>query len=60
MSENIITWDFMGWRETQAPDVGVQLEWNKTLITKFTEISKKLIKTLWVLVVLILSQCIHH
>lgn len=42
MSENIITWDFMGWRETQAPDVGVQLEWNKTLITKFTEISKKI------------------
>ena len=32
MEENIVTWDFMGWQETTAPDVGVQLNWNKTLL----------------------------
>ena len=44
MSENIITWDFMGWRETQAPDGGVQLEWNKTLFAKFNQISSEISK----------------
>ena len=44
MSENIITWDFMGWRETQEPAVGVQLEWNKTLFAKFNQISSEISK----------------
>ena len=42
MAENIITWDFMGWQKTTAPDVGVQLNWNKTLLEKFTEISAQI------------------
>ena len=42
MSENIVTWDFMGWQETTAPDVGVQLNWNKTLLEKFTQISSQI------------------
>lgn len=42
MSENIVTWDFMGWQETTAPDVGVQLNWNKTLLEKFTRISSQI------------------
>ena len=42
MSENIVTWDFMGWQETTAPDVGVQLNWNKTLLEKFTYISSQI------------------
>lgn len=37
--ENIVTWDFMGWKETQEPEVGLQLKWNKTLIEKFNLIS---------------------
>lgn len=42
MSENIVTWDFMGWKETQSPEVGVQLNWNKTLLEKFTQISSQI------------------
>lgn len=42
MGENIVTWDFMGWQETTAPDVGVQLNWNKTLLEKFTQISSQI------------------
>ena len=42
MSENIVTWDFMGWRETQEPEVGLQLKWNKTLLEKFTQISTQI------------------
>ena len=42
MAENIITWDFMGWQKTTAPDVGVQLNWNKTLLEKFTQISSQI------------------
>ena len=42
MGENIVTWDFMGWQETTAPDVGVQLNWNKTLLEKFTQISAQI------------------
>ena len=42
MENNIITWDFMGWQETTAPDVGVQLNWNKTLLEKFTRISSQI------------------
>jgi hypothetical protein len=37
--ENIIKWDFMGWKETSEPEVGLQLKWNKTLLEKFTQIS---------------------
>jgi hypothetical protein len=37
--ENIVTWDFMGWKETQEPEVGLQLKWNKTLMEKFNLIS---------------------
>ena len=42
MENNIITWDFMGWQSTTAPDVGVQLNWNKTLLEKFTQISSQI------------------
>ena len=42
MGENIVIWDFMGWQETTAPDVGVQLNWNKTLLEKFTQISSQI------------------
>lgn len=34
----------MGWRETQEPAVGVQLEWNKTLFAKFNQISSEISK----------------
>jgi hypothetical protein len=37
--ENIVKWDFMGWKETSEPEVGLQLKWNKTLLEKFTQIS---------------------
>jgi hypothetical protein len=43
--ENIITWDFMGWKEHNEPEVGLQLKWNKTLIEKFVEISTKIHKS---------------
>lgn len=42
MEENIVTWDFMGWKETTAPDVGVQLNWNKTLLEKITQVSSQI------------------
>lgn len=42
MSENIVTWDFMGWRENSEPEVGLQLKWNKTLLEKFTQISSQI------------------
>jgi len=42
MENNIITWDFMGWQATTAPDVGVQLNWNKTLLEVFTKISSQI------------------
>ncbi len=42
MENNIVTWNFMGWQETTAPDVGVQLNWNKTLLEKFTQISSQI------------------
>ena len=42
MSENVVTWDFMGWQETTSPDVGVQLNWNKTLLEKVTQISSQI------------------
>ena len=42
MENNIVTWDFMGWQATTAPDVGVQLNWNKTLMEKLTEISSQI------------------
>lgn len=42
MENNIITWDFMGWQATTAPDVGVQLNWNKTLLEKITQISAQI------------------
>jgi hypothetical protein len=42
MENNIITWDFMGWQATTAPDVGVQLNWNKTLLETFTKISSQI------------------
>ena len=34
MKENIVNWDFMGWKKTIEPDVGVQLNWNKPLNIK--------------------------
>jgi hypothetical protein len=37
--ENIVKWDFMGWKETSEPEVGLQLKWNKTLLEKFAQIS---------------------
>jgi hypothetical protein len=40
--ENIIKWDFMGWKETSEPEVGLQLKWNKTLLEKFTQISAQI------------------
>jgi len=43
--ENIITWDFMGWKEHNEPEVGLQLKWNKTLIEKFIEVSSKIHKS---------------
>lgn len=42
MENNIVTWNFMGWQETTAPDAGVQLNWNKTLLEKFTQISSQI------------------
>jgi hypothetical protein len=42
MENNIVTWDFMGWQATTAPDVGVQLNWNKTLLEKITQISAQI------------------
>jgi hypothetical protein len=42
MENNIVTWDFMGWKETFTPDVGVQLNWNKSLLEKFTSISSQI------------------
>ena len=32
----------MGWKETTAPDVGVQLNWNKTLLEKITQVSSQI------------------
>lgn len=40
--ENIVTWDFMGWKENSEPEVGLQLKWNKTLLEKFTQISAQI------------------
>jgi hypothetical protein len=40
--ENIITWDFMGWKVFNEPEVGLQLKWNKTLLEKFTQISAQI------------------
>jgi hypothetical protein len=40
--ENIVTWDFMGWKENNEPEVGLQLKWNKTLLEKFTQISSQI------------------
>lgn len=40
--ENIVTWDFMGWKENNEPEVGLQLKWNKTLLEKFTEVSSQI------------------
>ena len=40
--ENIITWDFMGWKENNEPEVGLQLKWNKTLIEKLIQVSAKI------------------
>ena len=42
--ENIIVWDFMGWKKNNEPEVGLQLKWNKTLIEKFTQVSLKIAK----------------
>lgn len=42
MLENIVTWDFMGWKENNEPEVGLQLKWNKTLLEKFTQISSQI------------------
>jgi hypothetical protein len=42
MSENIVTWDFMGWKQFHQPSVGLQLLWNKTLLEKFTEVSSQI------------------
>jgi len=42
MSKNIVTWDFMGWKEHSEPEVGLQLKWNKTLLEKFTQISAQI------------------
>ena len=43
--ENIITWDFMGWKENNEPEVGLQLKWNKTLIEKFMQVSLRIHKS---------------
>jgi hypothetical protein len=40
--ENIVTWDFMGWKEHNEPEVGLQLKWNKTLLEKFTQLSAQI------------------
>lgn len=40
--ENIVKWDFMGWKETSEPEVGLQLKWNRTLLEKFTQISSQI------------------
>jgi hypothetical protein len=40
--ENIVTWDFMGWKENSEPEVGLQLKWNKTLLEKFTQVSAQI------------------
>lgn len=40
--EIIENWDFMGWKETMSPDVGVQLTWNRTLMTKIMLVSNKI------------------
>ncbi len=40
--ENIVTWDFMGWKENNEPEVGLQLKWNKTLLEKFTQVSSQI------------------
>lgn len=40
--ENIVKWDFMGWKEHSEPEVGLQLKWNKTLLEKFTQISAQI------------------
>lgn len=32
----------MGWKEHHKPRVGLQLEWNKTLLDKFTQISSQI------------------
>lgn len=40
--ENIVTWDFMGWKENNEPEVGLQLKWNKTLLEKFTKVSSQI------------------
>lgn len=40
--ENIVKWDFMGWKENSEPEVGLQLKWNKTLLEKFTQISAQI------------------
>jgi len=40
--ENIVKWDFMGWKEHSEPEVGLQLKWNKTLLEKFTQISSQI------------------
>ena len=40
--ENIVTWDFMGWKENNEPEVGLQLKWNKTLLEKFTQVSAQI------------------
>ena len=32
----------MGWKEHHKPRVGLQLEWNKTLLEKFTQISSQI------------------
>lgn len=40
--ENIIKWDFMGWKKTSEPEVGLQLKWNKTLLDKFIQISSQI------------------
>jgi hypothetical protein len=42
MSENIVTWDFMGWKRFHEPEVGLQLRWNKSLLEKFTEVSSQI------------------
>jgi hypothetical protein len=42
MSKNIVTWDFMGWKQLYEPSVGLQLLWNKTLLEKFTEVSSQI------------------
>lgn len=40
--ENIVTWDFMGWKENHEPEVGLQLRWNKTLLEQITKVSAQI------------------